>query len=1186
MAITTSIILTMNSAGVVTGAKKAGGALDKLTLKSERVVVGVTKIERAPRPGPVVKNTAVISSALDNVGKGAGRARRALGKIRETSEQVVLGVMKIEKVPRAQKIITNSLRVQKALREIEKGAGAAKRSMGGMSALPNAAPVVAKTRAISRGLAGVTASAGTATAALAGLGGAGVIAGLSGVNSQVSGLRSGLLGLGAAFGGFALVSTVNELDSLSNRLRLLTNNEAHLRSLKNELYEVAQATYSSFTGAGELYARIGINAANLGLAQAEILQLTKSINQAMAIGGATTQEATNAIRQFTQGLASDRLGGEEFRAVAEQAPFLLLKIAEGVGKITGQTGLTIGSLRELAHEGKLNAEIITNAIAIMADDIEKHFKSFVPTIGQGWQNLANGATLYIDELNKASGASEAMSGVLVTMGNNFDIVAQSVLALGGAMIYMAAQTRAAAIASTAAAAATTKSASGAFLAERAMRKASLAERIMEERTLAAAAAMRKAAKAGESMAAQGLAGAAASEAVAESHKKAAAGASLAAGAGKHMAKETRSVAAASVAASRAGAGTSAAMLLLGGAFRKAAFGAGLLIRAFLPFALISGALWAIGEVWENWDRWMREATGAAEDNGKSIEELTEQYAEMKDKVDELTDAQIGLMKVDEEAVKAQVAAAGVKLAKIEADLSAARRNLARARFAQDRSGAPFSIEVSEAAQVERDLADVAVVARAAFADIEKEAEKFTETIIGVYAKLDKDTGNAAGDAAGDAAKKISDVFAALERRRIQQIEDRTEKQLELAKSEFAETERRIDASIGTEEQKQDARLQNYEYYHQRREQIFAAGIAREEELQARADARALSATERRIAAEDRAYARRVAERVRREESQEQAGFDNQRRRAVFEHGGDSAEVAEIDYQAEVRQIEQDVLDDDLTPEQGAERRELALLEYQEFLEELRSVTEENVSPIQEILGNAFNVDFSKFKTEGDRAIQVTNALRPAFQGLAGAAVQGGDAMKQFALKFAASVLQTMAAAAIEFALISGFAAIAAIFGANPALIINTYYQAKGGGGFGGASGGGGGARANNDRYNNSAGSGPGIGGTPKFHDGGIIESSLPRLPGDAADERTVRLQVGERVVSRAGGGGAAAGGGGGRGMTVNIVNPEGVPLVGRVERGLNGAQQEEVVNIVLAELTTGEASAAIGAANNVTRRAV
>src|SRR5699024_8635005 len=100
----------------------------------------------------------------------------------------------------------------------------------------------------------------------------------------------------------------------------------------------------------------------LGLAQGEVLSITRTINEAIKLSGGSAASADAAITQLIQGLQSGVVRGDEFNSIMEQSPRLAQAMADGLG-------VTRGELRAMAMDGKLSSEVVINAIRSQGDVI-------------------------------------------------------------------------------------------------------------------------------------------------------------------------------------------------------------------------------------------------------------------------------------------------------------------------------------------------------------------------------------------------------------------------------------------------------------------------------------------------------------------------------------------------------------------------------------------------------------------------------------------------------------------------------------------------------------------------------------------------------------------------------------------------------------------------------------------------
>lgn len=206
------------------------------------------------------------------------------------------------------------------------------------------------------------------------------------IGRSFSGLKSAL---GASLGGIGVAAIVTQLAKINDeyaginaRLQLVSKSNDELIRSQRELFAVAQRTGSQFGVVASLYTRVARNAEAMGLSQAKLLQFTEATNQAMQVSGAATSEAAAGTQQLAQALASGVLRGDEFNSIMENTPRVAQAIADGLG-------LPVGALRALAEQGKLTADVVTQAILSQSAVINREFQSIPDTIGRALTRIEN-----------------------------------------------------------------------------------------------------------------------------------------------------------------------------------------------------------------------------------------------------------------------------------------------------------------------------------------------------------------------------------------------------------------------------------------------------------------------------------------------------------------------------------------------------------------------------------------------------------------------------------------------------------------------------------------------------------------------------------------------------------------------------------------------------------------------------
>ncbi|WP_213600763.1 tape measure protein [Pseudoxanthomonas japonensis] len=199
-----------------------------------------------------------------------------------------------------------------------------------------------------------------------------------------------------------LVRQADQWNTINSRIGLVTKSSAQLLDVQGKLFSIAQRTGGSFEGTADLYVKLAQSSDRLRENQAELLQVTELVNKSLVVSGADTASAAAVTRQFAQALAAGALRGDEFVSVMEGAPRLARAIAEGLD-------VSVGKLRELAGEGKLTADTVTNALLRSRQAIDDEFGKLPLTVGRATQQVENAILHLVGKTDDASNSSRALA---------------------------------------------------------------------------------------------------------------------------------------------------------------------------------------------------------------------------------------------------------------------------------------------------------------------------------------------------------------------------------------------------------------------------------------------------------------------------------------------------------------------------------------------------------------------------------------------------------------------------------------------------------------------------------------------------------------------------------------------------------------------------------------------------------
>ena len=208
--------------------------------------------------------------------------------------------------------------------------------------------------------------------------------------------------------GKAFLVAADNMSQLNARIERLTGSATTASQTMQSLMRISSATGGSLQDTAKLWETLSTALRDTGATNGQIIQLTETLQKIGRIGGSSTEEMANALRQFGQSISSGTVRAEEFNSILEQMPELARQIAAGMG-------VSIGELRQLMLDGKLTAEDALNAIQKQIGSVNAEFEKLPRTLAQANTALTNSFLSMIDSVNQATGASTGLVAVIDSM---------------------------------------------------------------------------------------------------------------------------------------------------------------------------------------------------------------------------------------------------------------------------------------------------------------------------------------------------------------------------------------------------------------------------------------------------------------------------------------------------------------------------------------------------------------------------------------------------------------------------------------------------------------------------------------------------------------------------------------------------------------------------------------------------
>lgn len=138
-------------------------------------------------------------------------------------------------------------------------------------------------------------------------------------------------------------------------------------------------------------------------------KFTRLLDMNMISTGASTQEASSAMRQITQALGKGIVNGDELNSIMENSPQITRMLAKHLNA-------SVGELKQLGKEGKISGQALYDTVLENADAIEQQFAAMPVTADRAWNSIKN--TVGVRSAEAATTLSTNLGKALTAISNS------------------------------------------------------------------------------------------------------------------------------------------------------------------------------------------------------------------------------------------------------------------------------------------------------------------------------------------------------------------------------------------------------------------------------------------------------------------------------------------------------------------------------------------------------------------------------------------------------------------------------------------------------------------------------------------------------------------------------------------------------------------------------------------------
>lgn len=224
----------------------------------------------------------------------------------------------------------------------------------------------------------------------------------------------------------------DELAGTNARLEIMLDNlndtSMSVEQLSQSIYDMSVRSRSLYTETSSFVSRLGTLAGDAFGSAQEVVLFAEQLNKHMRISKTSAAEASGAMTQLTQALASGTLRGDELNSVMEQIPSIANAISEYMG-------ISKGEIKDLAAEGQITSDVVKNSLFYAAKETNEEFEKLPLTWNELASVIANSAT------RVASPALDWLATIPQTIADNWSaaepVIVASLAAVGTAFLLLA-----------------------------------------------------------------------------------------------------------------------------------------------------------------------------------------------------------------------------------------------------------------------------------------------------------------------------------------------------------------------------------------------------------------------------------------------------------------------------------------------------------------------------------------------------------------------------------------------------------------------------------------------------------------------------------------------------------------------------------------------------------------------------
>ena len=227
------------------------------------------------------------------------------------------------------------------------------------------------------------------------------------VTRNLKGMQVAMLAVGYAAirMGSSLRESTDNITNLKNQTKVFAKSQEGANYRMEESIRIARKWNKPLKDVGEVMQRVSIAQDAAGIGDETVVKVVENLTAAVSLSGATAQEASGALRQFAQGMAANRLSGQELNSVLAQTPLVASILADTMNDMGKWGRVAIGDLRRLGETGQITTQVLVETFGKEIPKLEELFKKYEFPIEALFKSLGNEWDIFVNQFGEATGAT-------------------------------------------------------------------------------------------------------------------------------------------------------------------------------------------------------------------------------------------------------------------------------------------------------------------------------------------------------------------------------------------------------------------------------------------------------------------------------------------------------------------------------------------------------------------------------------------------------------------------------------------------------------------------------------------------------------------------------------------------------------------------------------------------------------